>query len=64
MEHTYLASKEKTELSIDIAKREMQILSGIHYEEGYSLYIGIPFCPTTCLIVPLPLFRSVHGKIA
>ena len=54
MEHTYLASKEKTELSIDIAKREMQILSGIHYEEGYSLYIGIPFCPTTCLYCSNP----------
>ena len=62
MEHTYLASKEKTELSIDIAKREMQILSGIHYEEGYSLYIGIPFCPTTCLYCsftsyPIAAFR-------
>lgn len=49
MRETYLASAEKTDLSIDIAKREQQILSGIHYENGYSLYIGIPFCPTTCL---------------
>lgn len=49
MQKTYLASGEKAELSIEIAKRERQILSGIHYEKGYSLYIGIPFCPTTCL---------------
>ncbi|MBQ7839281.1 MAG: coproporphyrinogen dehydrogenase HemZ [Lachnospiraceae bacterium] len=49
MTGTYLASAEKTALSIDIAKREMEILSPIHYEKGYSLYIGIPFCPTTCL---------------
>ena len=62
MEHTYLASKEKTELSIDIAKREMQILSGIHYEEGYSLYIGIPFCPTTCLYCPFTSFPICAWK--
>lgn len=49
MRSTYLCSKEKTELAIDIAKREQKILADIHYEEGYSLYIGIPFCPTTCL---------------
>ena len=62
MEHTYLASKEKTELSIDIAKREMQILSGIHYEEGYSLYIGIPFCPTTCLYCSFTSFPICAWK--
>ena len=42
-------SDEKIELSIEIAKREREILSMLHYEDGYSLYIGIPFCPTTCL---------------
>lgn len=42
-------SDEKTELCIDIAKREMDILSAIDANDGYSLYIGIPFCPTTCL---------------
>lgn len=42
-------SEEKINLSLNIAKLEKQILSPIHYEDGYSLYIGIPFCPTTCL---------------
>ena len=42
-------SPEKAQLAVDIANRERRILSGIHYENGYSLYIGIPFCPTTCL---------------
>lgn len=42
-------SDSKTDLCIDIAKREMDILSSIDAEDGYSLYIGIPFCPTTCL---------------
>ena len=42
-------SREKCELSIDIARRERELLSGIHYQGRYSLYIGIPFCPSTCL---------------
>lgn len=45
----HFVSEEKIALGIDIAKRERQILSRLHYEDGYSLYIGIPFCPTTCL---------------
>ena len=49
MRDTYLVSEEKINLAIDIARREKRILSEIDYENGYSLYIGIPFCPTTCL---------------
>ncbi len=49
LKEAHYVSDEKIDLSIDIAKRERELLSGIHYEEGYSLYIGIPFCPTTCL---------------
>lgn len=49
MEETYYCSKEKTDLSIAIAKRELHLLEKLDYEKGYSLYIGIPFCPSTCL---------------
>ena len=49
MKETYFTTDEKIQLSIDIAKREKALLSKIDYENGYSLYIGIPFCPTTCL---------------
>lgn len=49
MEKVYDCTKEKAELSIDIANRERKLLSTLHYENGYSLYLGIPFCPTTCL---------------
>jgi len=49
MRDTYFASEEKIDLSIEVAKREMELLSRIDYEDGYSLYIGIPFCPSTCL---------------
>ena len=45
----HAVSDEKALLSLDIAKREKAILDRLHYEDGYSLYIGIPFCPTTCL---------------
>ena len=49
MRDTYFASEEKIDLSIEIAKRELELLQKIDYEEGYSLYIGIPFRPSTCL---------------
>ena len=49
MKETYLTSDQKVDLSLEIAKRELNLLSSIDYENGYSLYIGIPFCPTTCL---------------
>ena len=48
MQDTYFVSDEKANLAIDIAKREIEILRPLH-KKGYSIYIGIPFCPTTCL---------------
>lgn len=49
MKDTYLTSDGKVDLSLEIARREMELISAIDYSHGYSLYIGIPFCPTTCL---------------
>ncbi len=49
LQEKHLVSREKAMLSMEIAKREKRILEPLHYEDGYSLYIGIPFCPTTCL---------------
>lgn len=49
MKKTYLATDAKIDLSITIAKRELNVLKNIDYQNGYSIYIGIPFCPTTCL---------------
>ena len=48
MEDTYVVSRKKCELAIEIARREKAQLDKLDYENGYSLYIGIPFCPTTC----------------
>lgn len=49
MKENYIVSDEKIALSRDIAKREINILRNNDYKDGYSLYIGIPFCPSTCL---------------
>lgn len=42
-------SDEKIDLALSVAKKELELLNHIDYIKGYSLYIGIPFCPTTCL---------------
>lgn len=62
MKDTYFASDEKIELSIEIAERELDILKQIDYENGYSLYIGIPFCPTTCLYCSFTSFPLVTWR--
>ena len=49
MRNRYMVSPEKTALAITIANREREILKDIDYENGYSLYVGIPFCPSICL---------------
>ncbi len=49
MKKEYLCSEEKIAMSIEIANRELKLLKDMDYQNGYSLYIGIPFCPSTCL---------------
>ncbi len=57
MSENYMASHEKIDLGIEIAKREKSLLSNLHTNgDGYSLYIGIPFCPTTCLYCSFPSY--------
>lgn len=59
----HFVSDEKALLSLDIAKRERDLLSTLHYENGYSLYIGIPFCPTTCLYCSFTSYPiAMHRK--
>ncbi|MGB4657983.1 MAG: coproporphyrinogen dehydrogenase HemZ [Mobilitalea sp.] len=49
MKEEYLCSEAKIAMSIKIARREAELLKEMDYQNGYSLYIGIPFCPSTCL---------------
>ena len=48
MQETYVVEEPKARLGIEIEKREKAQLEKLDYVNGYSLYIGIPFCPTTC----------------
>ena len=46
-----------------IANKEKYLLDGLDYRNGYSLYIGIPFCPSICLYCsfsssPIGLWKS------
>ena len=56
MKNQMLCGEEKTMLSLDIAKREIKLLDCLDYEDGYSLYVGIPFCPTNCLYCSFPSY--------
>ncbi len=60
LQGTHLVSDEKCELGIGIARKEKAILDRLDCKRGYSLYIGIPFCPTTCLYCSFtsnPIFK-------
>lgn len=62
MADTYLTGREKIELSCDIAERELRIIGDSR--DKYSLYIGIPFCPSICLYCsfssyPIGVYRNM-----
>ena len=69
MRERYMVSPQKTALAITIANREREILKDIDYENGYSLYVGIPFCPSICLAESADLFgiqitiRHLHSDL-
>ena len=59
----YYVSTRKGKLAIKVAENEKSLLEKIDYNNGYSLYAGIPFCPTTCLYCsftsyPLAVWRD------
>ncbi len=45
----HFVAEKKAELALCVAEKERTILENMDYKNGYSIYIGIPFCPTTCL---------------
>lgn len=49
MQETYNVGDEKTALALEVAVREKKLLDEIRPQEGYSLYVDIPFCPSICL---------------
>jgi coproporphyrinogen dehydrogenase HemZ len=55
-EKKHLCRDDKARLALTVAQRERQILKTRDFTDGYSLYIGIPFCPTTCLYCSFPSY--------
>lgn len=48
LKEVYCVSEKKARLAVDIACREKALLSKLDYLNGFSLYVGIPFCPSIC----------------
>lgn len=60
----YRTTEQKADISLRVAKREQEVLQDIAYENQYSLYIGIPFCPSRCLYCsftsfPIELYETM-----
>ena len=62
MKEAYFTSQEKAELAVKTAVHERELLGTLDYENGYSLYAGIPFCPTTCLYCSFTSFPIDRWK--
>ena len=62
MREEYFCTDEKIATSLSVAKTECEILRGMDYRAGYSMYIGIPFCPSTCYYCSFPSYPlAIHG---
>lgn len=48
MREEYFCADEKIAMSLSVAGTENKILKEMDYRAGYSIYLGIPFCPSTC----------------
>ena len=62
LKKVYLVSDKRIKLCTDTAKNEFNILKKIDYKNGYSLYIGIPFCPTRCLYCSFTSYSIAQWK--
>lgn len=62
LKEVYLVSDKRIKLCTDTAKNGFNILKKIDYKNGYSLYIGIPFCPTRCLYCSFTSYSIAQWK--
>lgn len=62
LQEDYLITPEKTALMDKIVERQLQAIPDLYQlEQGVSLYIGIPFCPTKCAYCTFPAY-SIQGR--
>lgn len=62
LRNTFYVSDGKIALSTKIAHLEKEIIEKSHGTEGFSLYVGIPFCPTTCMYCSFTSYPIVKFK--
>lgn len=44
----YLVTESRVRLALDVAEKEYALTGSFDHENGYNIYIGIPFCPSIC----------------
>ena len=44
----YLVAEPKVKLAMDVAEKEYELTRFFDHENGFNIYIGIPFCPSIC----------------
>lgn len=60
----FFLSDARNALCVRTAENERRAIRGLDFTTGYSLYIGIPFCPTTCLYCSFPSYPAGKNKAA
>lgn len=48
LQRDYAVAPSKAKLAVEIAEREKALLAPLDIHQGFSLYVGIPFCPSIC----------------
>lgn len=66
-QNVYDVSADKALLATNVAKKELDLVKTIDLDQSYSLYIGIPFCPSRCLYCsftsyPIALYEEKANK--
>lgn len=61
----YLLSPGKARLAYDVAAKEYELVKDFDHENGYNLYIGIPFCPSICQYCSFSSYdyKTYQGKV-
>ena len=62
MQENYRVTDEKVHLGLRVAKKEKELLEQLDYKDGYSLYVGIPFCPSICSYCSFSSYPLVQWK--